>query len=51
MISFRSDYSLGAHPEVMQALIDTNMEQTDGYGMDPHCEHAAELVKQLIGTE
>lgn len=51
MISFRSDYSLGAHPEVMQALIDTNMEQTDGYGMDPHCGHAAELVKQLIGTD
>lgn len=51
MISFRSDYSLGAHPEVMQALIDTNMEQTDGYGMDPHCGHAAKLVKQLIGTD
>jgi len=51
MIYFRSDYSLGAHPEVMQALVDTNMEQTDGYGMDPHCEHAGELVKELIGTE
>jgi len=51
MIYFRSDYSLGAHPEVMQALADTNMEQTDGYGMDPHCAHAGELVKKLIGTE
>ena len=27
MIYFRSDYSLGAHPKVMQALMDTNMEQ------------------------
>ena len=37
MIYFRSDYSLGAHPKVMEALEKTNMEHTDGYGMDPPC--------------
>ena len=31
MIYFRSDYSLGAHPKVMEALMETNMEHTDGY--------------------
>ena len=34
MIYFRSDYSLGAHPKVMEALMATNMEHTDGYALD-----------------
>ena len=49
MIYFHSDYCQGAHPKVMEALNKTNLEFTDGYGIDPHCEHAAELVKELIG--
>lgn len=40
MIYFRSDYSQGAHPKVMDALVKTNFEHTDGYGLDEHCEHA-----------
>ena len=28
MYSFRNDYSEGAHPKVLQALTDTNLEQT-----------------------
>ena len=51
MLYFLSDYSQGAHPKVMEALMRTNMEHTDGYGLDPHCEHAAELIKELIGVE
>lgn len=47
MISFRSDYSQGAHPKVMEALLRTNLEHTDGYGMDAHCASAAELVRAL----
>ena len=35
MYSFRNDYSEGAHPKVLQALADTNLRQTVGYGMDP----------------
>ena len=37
MYSFRNDYSEGTHPQVMQALMDTNLEQTCGYGLDHHC--------------
>lgn len=37
MYSFRNDYSEGAHPKVLQALADTNLRQTVGYGMDPCC--------------
>ncbi len=49
MIYFRSDYSLGAHPDVLRALCETNEEHTDGYGIDPHCENAANMIKELIG--
>lgn len=31
MRMFRNDYSEGAAPEVLQALIDTNEEQCPGY--------------------
>ena len=51
MIYYRSDYSLGAHPKVMEALVETNMEHTDGYGMDVHCDNAAAMVKELIGRQ
>ena len=51
MIYFRSDYSLGAHPEVLEALIKTNEEHTDGYALDVHSERAEEMVKKLIGRE
>lgn len=51
MLYFLSDYSQGAHPKVMEALMRTNMEHSDGYGLDPHCEHAAEMIKELIGVE
>ena len=50
MYSFRNDYSEGAHPSVLQALIDTNLEQTIGYGMDPHCQAAADLIRSLCAA-
>ena len=34
MIRFNCDYSEGAHPQVLQRLVETNMEQTAGYGED-----------------
>lgn len=47
MLFFRNDYSNGAHPQVMQALCDTNLELTVGYGMDSYCEKATALIRQL----
>jgi threonine aldolase len=46
MIRFESDYLEGALPEVMEALQRTNLEQTPGYGEDPHCENAARLIRE-----
>ena len=50
MYSFRNDYSEGAHPVVLQALTETNLEQTCGYGMDPRCKEAADLIRSLCAA-
>ena len=49
MIFFRNDYSLGAHPKILEALQKTNMEHTDGYGDDRFCQEAAGIIRQLTG--
>lgn len=45
MISFACDYLEGAHPQVLEALVKTNGEQTPGYGLDPHCRAAEEAIR------
>ena len=45
MIRFNSDYQEGAHPRILERLIETNMVQTNGYGEDPFCDEAKELIK------
>lgn len=50
MIYFDSDYMAGAHPLVLKHLVDTNAEQTTGYGTDAYTAHARELVKEACGT-
>lgn len=47
MIYFNNDYSEGCHEKVLQRLVETNMAQTPGYGVDCHCEHAASIIKTL----
>ena len=51
MIYFLSDYSLGAHPKVLKALEETNLEHTDGYGHDHFSDECEELIRKLIGKE
>ena len=34
MLSFENDYSEGCHPQVLEALVKTNMEPLPGYGSD-----------------
>lgn len=47
MISFRNDYSEGAHPSVLEAISKHNFETTCGYSMDPFCHQAADTVRKL----
>lgn len=51
MFYFNSDYTEGAHPKVLQALIDTNMAQTTGYGEDAFCEEARARIREAVGCQ
>lgn len=51
MIYFNCDYNEGAHPQVLDMLCETNMEQTDGYGEDIYCSKAREVIRKLCRKE
>jgi len=46
MYYFDSDYMEGAHPNILQKLVETNMEKTPGYGCDHYCESAKEKIRK-----
>ncbi|REC45285.1 threonine aldolase family protein [Chryseobacterium pennipullorum] len=46
--SFKNDYSEGCHPNILQALLQTNSEQQTGYGEDIYSLQAKELIKEKI---
>ena len=48
-IRFNCDYSEGAHEKVLEKLVVTNMEQTEGYGTDDYSRQAKELIRRLCG--
>lgn len=48
-MNFNSDYTRGAHPRVLQRLVETNMQQTSGYGTDPYTEEAKHLILSACG--
>lgn len=49
MLHFDSDYMEGAHPLVMNRLVETNLEQTVGYGEDDYSRRAADLICKSCG--
>lgn len=49
MISFESDYIMGAHPEILKRLTETNFEAMSGYGSDKYCLSAKEKIKAACG--
>ena len=51
MILFHNDYSEGCHEKVLEALVNTNGEQTPGYGEDIYCARAAEKIRKYCGRE
>ncbi|MDN6730820.1 MAG: beta-eliminating lyase-related protein, partial [Atopostipes suicloacalis] len=46
MIHFDQDYAEGAHPKILERLIETNMKQEAGYGNDYYSEKAREYIKE-----
>ena len=49
MYSFKNDYSETGHPRILQALLESNAEQDEGYGCDRHSENAKALIGQRLG--
>ena len=48
MLSFENDYSEGAHPKLLQALMDTNFVQQVGYGEDEYSLRAKEKIRAAL---
>jgi threonine aldolase len=49
MYSFKNDYSEGAHPRILTALVESNFEQEEGYGEDLYSRKAIDLLKERMG--
>lgn len=49
--AFKNDYSEGCHPNILEALIKTNLDQQNGYGYDDHSEEARELIKKKLNDQ
>lgn len=46
MIYLKNDYSEGCHPRLLEALSQTNLEATTGYGLDEYSMEASRLIKK-----
>ena len=51
MIYFTSDYTEGCHERILKRLMETNFEQTPGYGTDHHCQAAERYILAECGRE
>ena len=48
--SFASDYMEGAHPLILQRLLETNLEKTAGYGLDEYSGSARDKIRAACRT-
>ncbi|MNS75470.1 Low specificity L-threonine aldolase [compost metagenome] len=48
MYHFRNDYAEGAHPSILQKLLETNLEQQAGYGEDIYSTEAKAILRQKM---
>jgi len=46
MLYFDSDYMEGAHPLILEKLLETNLEKTPGYGGDYYCARAKDKIRK-----
>ncbi len=45
MLNFKNDYSVGAHPNIIRKLAETNLTFQTGYGDDEYSLQAKEIIK------
>ena len=46
MLSFECDYNIGAHPRILERLVETNFEKLPGYREDHYCKEAAAKIAE-----
>ena len=51
MIRFECDYLEGAHPKILELLVETNFVQAPGYGKDVYCEKARSLIREKCDSQ
>ena len=49
ILHFNNDYSRGAHPKVIDKIVQTNMLLECGYGFDSYCSSAKNKIKKSCG--
>lgn len=49
MLSFECDYNVGAHPKLLQRLLETNLVRQSGYGADEYTASAKEKIRAVCG--
>lgn len=50
MYNFKNDYSEGAHPNILKTLLDSNLEQQNGYGEDEYSNKAKDILREKMGN-
>lgn len=48
MYSFTNDYSEGAHESILKALLQSNLKQSSGYGLDEYSEKAKDILRNVL---
>lgn len=51
MYNFKNDYTEGAHPTILNKLIETNLSQQNGYGEDEYSVQAKKMIKDQMRNE
>ena len=49
-LMFASDYMEGAHPDILKRLMETNMMQSAGYGLDEFSENARDKIRSVCNA-
>ena len=48
--SFKNDYSVLAHPRILETLTKYSLEENIPYGLDKHSENASKYIKETFGS-
>ncbi|WP_455539312.1 threonine aldolase family protein [Terrisporobacter sp.] len=51
MYSFTNDYSEGAHENILDALVKSNLKQSAGYGLDEYSGKAKDILKNVLKND